>query len=265
MKSSPFIFASLMLVILLMIGTTVPATASQQSQAVYFTPTPRPDGRIIYIVKSLDTCISISLLNQIPLDTLRSLNNLKGSDCPIRTGQELLLGMAGPAQSPTPGPSLTPTSFLPTPTPLAGNGAVCVELFEDINGNGLAENIEPMMAGGQVSLTDSSGKFSRTGATTAIIDPTTDNPLCFTDVPEGNYTVSIAVPEGYNPTIATSHTLQVKAGETTTIDFGAQVSLRASAPVPAETPRSPMLGILGGALILAGGGLALFLRRSTHK
>jgi hypothetical protein len=265
MKSPPFIFAGLMLIILLMIGTTLTAAASQQSQAVYFTPTPRPDGRIIYIVKTNDTCISISLLNQVSLDTLRSLNNIKGSNCPIQQGQELLLGMAGPAQTPTPGPSLTPTSILPSPTPFAGNGAVCVELFEDINGNGLAEDNEPMMAGGQVSLTDSSGKFSRTGATTAIIDPTIDNPLCFTDVPEGNYNISIAVPEGYNPTIATNHTLQVKAGETTTIDFGAQVSLRSSVATPVETPRSPLLGILGGALILAGGGLALFLRRSSHK
>ena len=122
MKSPPFIFAGLMLIILLMIGTTLTAAASQQSQAVYFTPTPRPDGRIIYIVKTNDTCISISLLNQVSLDTLRSLNNIKGSNCPIQQGQELLLGMAGPAQTPTPGPSLTPTSILPSPTPSQGMG-----------------------------------------------------------------------------------------------------------------------------------------------
>ena len=119
------------------------------------------------------------------------------------------------------------------------------------------------MAGGEVSLTDVKGVYSNTGTTTAIVDATVDQPLCFSDVPEGNYNISIAVPQGYNPTTATSHSLQVLAGTTSTIDFGAQVSLRNAAPAPVATPRSPLLGILGGALILAGGGLALYLKRST--
>lgn len=263
MKSFPIILIALVLVALILVGSALPAAASPQYQAVYFTPTPRPDGRIIYIVQNNDTCISISLLNQIPLDTLTSLNNLKGSNCIIQPGQELLLGMAGPAESPTPGPSPTPTPLLPTPTPFAGNGAVCVELFEDINGNGVAEDTEPMMGGGQVSLTNATGKFSRTGATVAILDATVDTPLCFNDVPEGSYNVSMAVPEGYNPTTGTTFTLNVVAGQTITIDFGAQVSLRSYPAAPVETPPSPLLGILGGALILAGGGLALYLRRSN--
>lgn len=263
MKSLPHIVIGLLLVSLVLVGSVLSASASPQPQAVYFTPTPRPDGRIIYIVKQNDTCISISLLNNIPLDTLRSLNNIKGSDCVIQLGQELLLGLAGPAESATPGPSMTPTSLLPTSTPFAGNGEVCVELYNDINGNGLAEDTEPTMAGGEVSLTDEKGRFSNTGTTQAIVDATVDQPLCFTNVPEGNYVVSIAVPQGYNPTTATSHSLQVLAGTTSTIDFGAQVSLRNAAPTPVETPRAPLLGILGGALILAGAGLALYLKRST--
>jgi hypothetical protein len=265
MKSIAFIFFGLALICMILIGSSLPAAASPADQAAYNTPTPRPDGRIIYVVKEGDTCLSISLLNQVPLDTLRINNNLKGTNCIIQPGQELLLGMAGPASSPTPGPSQTPTPILPTPTPFAGNGIICVELFNDINGNGLAEDSEPMMGGGAVSLTDTTGKFSRTGSTNAINDPATDTTLCFNDVPEGNYSISVAVPEGNNPTTASNHTIKLGAGQTITIDFGAQVSLRASTAPPVETPRSPLLGILGGALILAGGGLALFLRRSSSK
>ncbi len=265
MKSFLFVFIALTMAALILMGPAFPAAATVQSQAVYYTPTPLPDGRILYTVKENDTCLSISLLNQIPLDTLRSLNNLTGSGCTIITGQKLLLGMAGPAPTATPGPSPTQTAVLPTPTPFAGNGAVCVELFEDINGNGVAEDTESMMGGGQVSLTNPSGSFSRTGATKTILDPTVDTPLCFNDVPEGKYSVSIAVPEGYNPTTDTTFTLDVKAGQTTTIDFGAQVSLRNAPVVPVEQPRSPLLGILGGALILAGGGLGLFFLRRSHK
>ena len=265
MKSLPIVFLCLALLIVVLVGPAYPAAADARFQAVYYTPTPRPDGRIIYIVKANDTCISISLLNQIPLDTLRSLNNLTGSNCVIQVGQELLLGTAGPASSPIAGPSPTATPILPTPTPFAGTGTVCVELFEDINGDGVAQDTEAMMAGGQVSLTDSSGKFSKTGATAAILDPTVDQPLCFNTVPEGSYSVSIAVPEGYNPTTATTFSLAMKAGQTTTIDFGAQVSLRNAPPVPVEQPRSPLLGILGGGLILAGGVLALILRRTSRS
>ncbi len=265
MKSFAYIVGGLLLASLILVSGVLTASASPRVQAVYFTPTPRPDGRIIYIVKQNDTCISISLLNNIPLDTLRNLNNIKGSDCVIRIGQELLLGMAGPAQSPTVGPPQTATPVLPTSTPFAGNGEVCVVLFNDINGDGLAEDTEPNMAGGQVSLTDAKGKFSNTGETMLINDPAVDLPLCFKDVPEGNYNVSIAVPQGFNPTTATSHTLQVVAGSTSTIDFGAQESLRNAVPAPTETPRSSLLGILGGALILAGASLALYLKRSTSK
>ncbi len=263
MKSFQFMVIGLLLVSLILVSSVLTASASPQSQAVYYTPTARPDGRIIYIVKENDTCISISLLNNIPLDTLRNLNNIKGSDCVIRLGQELLLGMAGPAQSPTPGPSQTPTALLPTSTPFAGNGEVCVVLFNDINGNGLAEDNEAAMGGGEVSLTDQKGRYSNTGATVTIPDPTVDKPLCFAEVPEGTYNISIAVPQGYNPTTETSFTLQVAAGSTSTIDFGAQESLRSAPLAPVETPRSPLLGILGGALILAGAGLALYLKRST--
>ena len=259
MKRLMIVLLGLVLVSLWLSRQTLPAAASSSPQIVYFTPTARPDGRILYIVKKGDTCISIYLLNRITLDQLRSLNSIRGTDCVIQLGQELLIGYGGPAESPTPGPSPTPTPLLPTSTPLPGKGAVCVVLFEDVNGNGLFEDAERMLEGGAVSVTDRSGKFSQTGATN--LDPT--KPLCFENITEGDYNISLAVPQGYNPTTSTSRSIKLQAGDISTLDFGAQVSLKAPPPAAAaeSASRIPLFGLLGTGLILAGIGLGIYLRR----
>ena len=134
----------------------------------------------------------VALLHKITLDQLRALNNIRGTDCVVQLGQELLIGYAGPSESPTPGPSPTATPLLPTSTPLPGKASVCVVLFEDINGNGLLDDVEAGLLGGAVSITNRSGSFSKTGTT--VSDPTA--PLCFEDVTEGEYSISLAVPAG---------------------------------------------------------------------
>ena len=82
----------------------IPTTASVPlPQAVIATPTPGADGRIIYIVKENDTCISIALLMGISEQELRELNNLAAEDCQfIFVGQELLVGIV---EEPTPEPT----------------------------------------------------------------------------------------------------------------------------------------------------------------
>lgn len=229
------------------------------AQVVYNTPTPRPDGRIIYIVKADDTCIRISLLHKISESQLRQLNNIRGTNCVIQVGQELLIGYGGPAESPTPGPSQTPTPLLPTPTPLPGEGTVCILLFKDVNGNGIFDDAEYAMPGGEVSLVRKDGAFSKTGAT--VDDPV--EPLCFEKVTEGEYTVSIAVPQNYNPTTFTSRTFKLRAGDTSILDFGAQISRVnvLESTQPTEPDRIPIFGILGVVLILVGIGLGVYLRR----
>jgi hypothetical protein len=260
MRRIAIFFISFLLVGTWLSALSLPAAASPNAQIVYQTPTPGPDGRIIYVVKPNDTCIRIALLHQITEEQLRSLNNIRGQNCIVVVGQELLIGYAGPAESPTPGPSATPTPLLPTSTPLPGKASVCVILFEDVNGNGLLEETETLLLGGQVSITDRSGTFSKTGTT--LDDPTT--PLCFQDILEGSYTISMAIPQGYNPTTSTSRTLILNAGDTSTLDFGAQISLKA--PPPSTTPESasriPLFGFLGVVLILVGIGLGFYLRRS---
>lgn len=258
MNKKYFLPLALIMLGALFLQVVRPAAASPQPQAVYFTPTPRPDGRIIYIVKENDTCISISLLNRISEAKLRELNNLTGANCLIRIGQELLLGLSGPAESPTPGPSPTPTVALPTATPLPGKGKICVLLFEDTNGNGLPEDTELSLPGGAVSLTDKLGKVSKTSKTTP---DDRETPLCFEDVPEGDYNITVAAPQGYNPTTANTYALKLRAGDTSTLDFGAQPSAKSPPPARVGEEQSPLLGIIGGLLILAGLGAGLFFWR----
>jgi hypothetical protein len=114
-------------------GALEVAQAAPDVQVPIFTPTPQPDGRIIYIVKTNDTLLGISLVTGVPVDKLRALNNLTSDT--IFEGQQLLLGLAGPVEvTPTAGPPPTPTPILPTPSPRPGQGTLCILLFNDLNG-----------------------------------------------------------------------------------------------------------------------------------
>ena len=142
------------------------STAAPLAQLTAFpTPTPGGDGRIVYIVKSGDSLWRISAVAGIPIDELRALNNL-GSAEVITPGQEILLGLGGPAaQVPTQGPPPTPTSEYPTPTPGTGTGTICVLLFEDFNGNSIRQEDEPSLPGGAISVNDRFGDVSLTADT----------------------------------------------------------------------------------------------------
>jgi LysM repeat protein len=238
------------------------AQAAPHVQVPIYTPTPGPDGKIIWIVKSNDTLLSISLISGVPVDTLRQLNNLTGDT--IIVGQQLILGLAGPALvTPTLGPSPTPTPILPTPSPKPGSGALCIILFNDANGDSLRQESEPSIAGGAISINNRAGSVSMT----ADSDSGTEH-QCFKELPEGEYTISVAVPTGYNATTNSTFTLPLKAGDETYIDFGAQPNSQklAEEPVlPAEGSKSPLLGIIGGLFLLAGAVVAIFAVRLLKK
>ena len=95
LKLRIWVFACLVLAVAVIMALMHPGGAQVSAQAVYYTPTAGSDGRILYVVKSGDTCLSISLLTGVSLDQLRKLNNLQ-SDCTIYPNQKLLLGMGGP-------------------------------------------------------------------------------------------------------------------------------------------------------------------------
>jgi LysM repeat protein len=239
-----------------------PVEAGGHPQVVYQTPTARPDGRVIYVVQANDTCLRIQLLTGATIEQLRTLNKLD-QNCTINPGQELLLVVITPVASPTPNPLISPTPLLPTTTPQKGSGQICVTLYNDINGNAVHESNEGPIAGGAASLTDRLGTISKTISTTEDT-----NPIC-EEVPEGEYTISMAIPSGYNPTKAMNATVKVQAGDQAIFEFGAQESSSpqgsgSSSPAVKENNSLP-LAILGGLLVLFGiglGGYILFTRRA---
>jgi hypothetical protein len=274
MNRRTLFIVSLLIASLVFFGLALPAQALPTPQlAQYATPTPQPDGRIVYIVQAGDNCISIALKTGLSLEQLYGQNPNLQTDCSnLVPGMQLLLGMGGPAAyTPTPGPSPTPTIVPASPTPFAGTTEVCILLFDDFNGDGLHQPTELGLAGGEVSVTDVNGAYSKTASTVNTVDANNE-PIrtCFTDVSEGTFNISVAIPEGYNPTTQITYRLDVKAGDIAYLPFGAQSkSVQAVAPEePGAGNKLPLMGILGALLLLGGLGMgwyALRLRRPSHK
>ncbi len=242
------------LAIFLLVSTFLQVQASTDSQT-FVTPTPGPDGRILYVVQEGQNCSMISTQTGVPLSQLRSLNRLD-DNCTLQVGQQLLIGMGLPdgiTSTPEAAPA-TPTLAIATPTPGIPDATVCVLLYDDLNGDSLHQDTEGTIPNGAVSVTGTSGQFSQTTDTTASADP-----VCFDKVIEGTYNISVAAPEGYNPTTQLNYTLQIKSGEQIYVDFGAQVAGQAKPQDPANaTGSTNLLGIAGGVLVLAAIGLGIY-------
>jgi hypothetical protein len=209
----------------------------------------------MYTVQEGQTCTQIATLAGIPIDQLRSLNNLD-ENCILQVGQKLLIGVGGPSgAAPTSGPLPTATQVQATSTPgVPGEASVCVLLYNDVNGDSLRQDTEVTIPNGAVSVTGTSGQFSKTATTVSGTDP-----VCFDKVIQGTYNISVAAPEGYNPTTQLNYTLDIKAGEQIYVDFGAQQGGQAKPQDPASEPGSNnLLGIAGAALVLIGLGLGVY-------
>jgi LysM repeat protein len=262
MKTKKILTVIILLAVLVGLLILQPILANPVNAQVYiYTPTAESNGNIYYIVKSGDTCTSISLINNVSVDQISQLNQLGVGDCDnLIVGKKLLIGIV-PTLAITAGPSPTPTSSLPTPMPSIGQGTICVYLYNDINGNAIAETGETSLANGEVSVTSTAGDYSKTAPTTAD-----DLPVCFENINEGSYTVSVAIPDGYNATTTQNYSVQLKGGDTSTIDFGAQPSSHLSiSNEQGSGGSSLLLAIIGGLVLLAGLGIALYVYLNMKK
>jgi len=240
-----------------------PAQAAPNPQMTSFpTPTPGSDGRIIYIVQEGDTLWRIAALSGIDVADLRDLNNLDPDDV-VFPGMQLFLGLGGPAVvETTPVPAATQPPLEPTPTSVPGNGTLCVLLFEDINGDSMRQEEEISLEGGAINISNRDGSVSITRDTPAHdLGSETADYLCEESLEEGDYNVSVAIPEGYNPTTALNSPVILLAGDITYLNFGAQagsVVIDQTAPLPESSGSTPLLGIMGLILLLGGIGLGVY-------
>jgi hypothetical protein len=262
-------FLLLTITLLLILGLALPFSGLDAAHAApdaqFVTATPGPDGRIMYIVVEGDSCLQVALLHGITVQQLRQFNTRLDEDCTLIPGQQLVVGLAQP-EAPTAGPAPTLPSPTVTATPVSGTTEVCVLLFEDKNGDAVRQETELGIEGGAVSLTNLNGSYSETQNTSSAVDPDTLEPVraCFVDVPGGEYNVSMAVPDEYNPTMLVSYTLTVKAGDRAEISFGAQSkTITVSEPADSqEGSKSSLLGVFGFLLLLGGAGLGYYAYRS---
>jgi hypothetical protein len=269
-----------MFLLVLMVGISTqstPTMAKPLAQLTVFpTPTPGPDGKVIYVVQPNDTLWRISAITNVSIDTIRELNNLGVNDT-ILPGDRLLLGYAGPSSgAPTAGPLPTQAAVTPSPTAPPGWGILCVLLYNDINGDSMRQETEASIPGGEISVSNRLGTISLTaetpsgGIATTIVDPTPQESgyTCFDQLLQGEYLISVAAPEGYNRTTVLNKSLRLEAGQTTQLAFGAQANseLQAETALIPDSPRkSPLMGIIGGVLLAAGIGLGMYatlLRRA---
>lgn len=252
------------------IALTVSDASAAPNLQGFVTATPGPDGRILYTVVSGDNCSSVALAHGITVDQLRQFNTRLDEGCTLTIGQQLVVGLAAPLNAPTAAAPPTPTPPAVTPTPFEGTTEVCILLFDDLNGDALRQETEFGIDGGAVSLTNLNGSYSQTQNTTSAVDPDLLEPVrsCFADVPAGRYNISMAVPDGYNPTMSLDYTFDVKAGDRASVDFGAQAKTVTLQDDPAATEgggtRSSALGIFGLILLLGGLGLGYFAYRANQ-
>lgn len=258
-----------LLLVGLLLALQIPTLAAPLAQLTVFpTPTPGPDGRIVYIVQPGDTLWRISAITGVPIETIRELNGL-GTDDTITPGDELVIGFAGPVEATaTPGPTVTSGPQLATSTASPGWGIVCILLYNDENGDSIRQETEVSIADGAVSVGNRLGTVSLSGETLGggisdLEEPTPQDLgyVCFEELAEGQYTASAAHPEGYNATTELNKVVELEAGQTTLVAFGAQPNSEAEAEtaIIPETPgRSPLLGIAGGVLLLVGVGLGVY-------
>ena len=182
----------------------------------FLTPTPRGDGRIIYIVQEGDTPWRIAAIAGITIEELMTRNGLQADDY-ISPGMELELGLAGPVVSTSePLTDVSPTAEPPTATPVVGLGEICVAMFLDENGDGSRDELEGMLADGRVSIADVNGVLA--GEYTTDVNPENEDGYCFTDLENGDYNVSAAVPPDHNPTTVMSLPVRLNPGEISRLD-----------------------------------------------
>ena len=118
-------------------ASTIPTTAVTAQVAPVRVATANAEGRIIHVVKDLESLWGIAVAYETTIDQIKAVNGLKNDI--IFTGQELVI-QAG--YTPTPSPTATVTPRPPTRTPIPQQTARPVGTAQNKeSGNGGAQSI----------------------------------------------------------------------------------------------------------------------------
>jgi hypothetical protein len=138
--------------------------------------------------------------------------------------ENLFLKITVTGEAATPVAAVTATSQAPEASPTPSAGQICIQAFNDRNGDGEQNSDENLLQGVVFALSDSSGpKDSYT--TDGVSEP-----YCFNDLPPGSYEVKAKPPANYTATTIKSFTFALSGGKQDVV-FGA----RRGGPAPTAT------------------------------
>jgi Tol biopolymer transport system component len=153
----------------------------------------------------------------------------------------------GGGQPPTatlePGPVLVTTVPEATPsgvaTPLDVDAReLCLSLYEDVNGNGIRDPGEGLIAGGTMFVIESASDRTKAAfKTDGVLDP-----YCISDLISGQYHISVSLPAGYQATTRLRWDLSLSPVSTTQLEVGAHLAPPSPAPPTQPAPILLMSG-----------------------
>lgn len=223
-----------------------------------------PDGSIVHTVQEGDTLFGLSLTYNVGMDQIIALNNITLNSI-LSIGQQLVIKAAD--ASPTePPPSDTTTS---EPKEVAeadsATGEMCVRTFTDLNGDGILNSGENLVAGIDLVLLNASDQLVETYHTDGLSEP-----HCFV-APQGSYTLQVQTPAGRTPTSHTQWKVALSSNAKVDIDFGSvkdesndgNLTLRAT-PGDDRADRA-LSGLLGIVLVALAGAAVFWLMRTRRS
>jgi len=136
-----------------------------------------------------------------------------------------------PTITPTPTDTPTPTAtFTPLPTPTPRKAFICMRVHDDVNGNGVHDPGERLLAGATIKVTNDQGDVLETYVTDGRSEP-----HCFVTRQEGTYFLIEENPAGYVSTSADNWGVYVMPDATVNIHFRDYLPPTPT-PSPTNTP-----------------------------
>ena len=218
---------------------SIPASAYADARVVVAIVRTNGSGAIVNEIsleeKTRDVITPPAPATMTPTATATATSTPTGTKTNTPTATATGTATASPSVTNTPTSTPTVTST-PTATSTATNtptntttpstqGSICAFVYGDLNGNGVREIGEPLIAGAVITVKNSSNVVIGTGTT---VNTTM---ICFSNLTPGTYGVSEGNVAGYSSTTPDVMAAAVVAGATTVVEFGDQ----AFTPTPTAT------------------------------